>query len=70
MIDIETLGLEPGSVILSIGAVAFGMDRKPDMPMKEFYVELDTKQPQRVVDLDTVKWWMDQPNKPPMDCLC
>ncbi len=67
MIDIETLGLEPGSVILSIGAVAFGMDRKPDMPMKEFYVELDTKQPQRVVDLDTVKWWMDQPNKPPMD---
>jgi len=67
MIDIETLGLEPQSIILSIGAVAFGMDRQPGMPMQEFYVELSVNhQGPRIVNLDTVKWWMEQSTKPPL----
>lgn len=68
MIDIETLGLEPSAVILSIGAVAFGMDHKPDTPMQEFYVEVSMgNQGGRIINTDTIKWWMSQSIKPPMN---
>lgn len=61
MIDIETLGTAPGSVILSIGAVAF--DAETGEFGDEFYVAID---PQSAVsagltmDVSTLKWWMDQ----------
>jgi len=60
MIDIETLGLEPACVILSIGAVTDTGE--------EFYIEISpNSQGDRLVNLDTVKWWMSQPIKPPME---
>jgi len=59
MIDIETLGLEPGSVILSIGAVAFNLDGIHD----ELHISVDRESCERVgmeVDENTVEWWEDQ----------
>lgn len=61
MIDIETLGTAPGSVILSIGAVAF--DAESGEFGEEFYAAID---PQSAVaagltmDVSTLKWWMEQ----------
>lgn len=61
MIDIETLGTAPGSVILSIGAIEF--DAETGDMGNEFYVSID---PQNCVengmtmDVSTIKWWMDQ----------
>lgn len=61
MIDIETLGTAPGSVILSIGAVAF--DAVTGEFGEEFYAAID---PQSAVsagltmDVSTLKWWMTQ----------
>lgn len=61
MIDIETLGTAPGSVILSIGAVAF--DAETGEFGEEFYAAID---PQSAVasgltiDVSTVLWWMEQ----------
>lgn len=61
MIDIETLGTAPGSVILSIGAVAF--DAETGEFGGEFYVEIDPQDAARVgltIDVSTVKWWTEQ----------
>jgi len=55
MIDIETLGLEPGAALLSIGAVKFGADGLGD----EFYREIDVRSCQRAgltVDIETLDW--------------
>jgi len=63
MVDIETLGINPDSVILSIGACAV------EAPTEvQFYQEISIhNQCGRYADLDSVKWWMNQPIKPPMD---
>lgn len=59
MLDIETLGSKPGSVITSIGAVKFGDGVITD----RFYRRID---PQSCVDVglkmdvSTVLWWMKQ----------
>lgn len=63
MIDIETLGLIPESVILSIGAVCFIPSQTQVEEM--FYVECDVRQP-RVIDTDTVKWWHKQSTPMPI----
>lgn len=66
MIDVETLGTRPGSVVLSIGAVMFG----PEGLGNEFYVELrydDLLAHGFKQDADTLKWWFNQPNKPPIN---
>ena len=61
MIEIETLGTAPGSVILSVGAVTF--DAETGEFGEEFYAAVE---PQSAVDLgltidvSTLKWWMDQ----------
>lgn len=57
MFDLETLGLKTNSVVLSIGAVAFG----PKGLGQEFYVEIDPDQPNRSLDINTIKWWTQQP---------
>ena len=59
MVDIETLGLQPSSVILSIGAVVFDISNKEIAP-KDFYVELNSDQPGRTCDKSTIEWWMKQ----------
>ena len=57
MLDLETLGTRPGSVIVSIGAVAFDLDGLHD----EFAIGIDIADAQReglTICGDTVRWWM------------
>jgi len=59
MVDIETLGTKPGSVILSIGAVKFDKDGLGE----EFGVSVDLESCQDAgltIDADTLEWWLDQ----------
>lgn len=59
MVDIETLGLTPGSSILSIGAVRFGTDALTD----GFYREINLQSCEKAgleIDDDTLEWWLDQ----------
>lgn len=59
MIDIETLGTQPGCVIVSIGAVHFderGLER-------DFYMSVDIESCQEAgltIDANTLSWWLDQ----------
>ncbi|POO54357.1 hypothetical protein CPJ18_02345 [Agrobacterium rosae] len=60
MIDIETLGTAPGSVILSVGAVTFNAETGEFG--EGFYAAVE---PQSAVDMgltidvSTLKWWME-----------
>lgn len=59
MVDIETLGLTPGSVILSIGAVLFDETGIGD----DFHIFIDIKDSVEnglAIDPDTLKWWLRQ----------
>lgn len=59
MLDLETLGTTPGSVILSIGAVKFGGGEILD----EFYGMVEPKSCVAIgmtIDIGTVQWWMEQ----------
>ena len=59
MLDIETLGLDIGSAILSIGAVRFDEDGLGDT----FYREVSLKDCQKnglKIDAGTLEWWMEQ----------
>ncbi len=61
MIDIETLGTAPGSVILSIGAINF--DAETGDFGDEFYAAIDPDSGIHLgmgIDASTVKWWMQQ----------
>ena len=62
-VDIETLGLDEDAVILSIGAVGFGITGL----YEEFYVEIDPDQSKRTVTPSIVKWWMQQPIPAPIN---
>lgn len=59
MLDIETLGLDIGAAIVSIGAVEFTHDR-----LKEEFsasVALDSCQDAGLsIDADTLEWWLEQ----------
>lgn len=59
MIDLETLGNKPGSVIVQIGAVTFN---KAGIE-KEFVANVSydyTSWNRYKTDLSTIKWWMEQ----------
>jgi len=59
MVDIETLGIEPGAAILSIGAVEFDADGYGE----EFYDEISIQSCQAAglsIDAETLAWWLDQ----------
>ncbi len=59
MFDLETLGTEPGCIVLSIGAVAF--DQKG--LYEEFEVHIDPIDAERhglVAQASTVMWWLEQ----------
>lgn len=61
MIDLETMGTAPGSVIASLGAVAF--DPVAGKMGGHFYAVLDLTPQQRAgltIDGETVKWWLRQ----------
>jgi exodeoxyribonuclease VIII len=64
MIDLETLGTDSNSVILSISAVEF--DLATGETGSEFEAGLDVQQQYKiksVIDSDTVAWWFSQDNK-------
>jgi len=59
MVDLETLGTKPGSVIISIGAVRFDEDGVRD----EYYSRVDPDSCVDVglkIDPSTVMWWLQQ----------
>lgn len=61
MVDIETLGTEPGAAIVSIGAIPFDEDgiRADD----GFYEEIDLVSCESwglSIDADTLQWWLGQ----------
>lgn len=59
MVDLETLGLNPGAAIISIGAVRFG----PDGLGEEFYRSVDLESCEEAglsIDAGTLEWWLDQ----------
>lgn len=59
MVDIETLGLDVGSAILSIGAVRFAPGRVRDTA--EWSISLASCQEHGLtIDADTLGWWLDQ----------
>ncbi|MGJ1499919.1 3'-5' exonuclease, partial [Sphingobacterium spiritivorum] len=61
MIDIETLGTKPYSVILSIGAIEF--DINTGEIKDTFYRVINTRTSHEaglLTDLDTIKWWLLQ----------
>jgi len=59
MIDIETLGLEPGSAIISIGAVEFGPGKIGETFYREISIESCTDHGLGI-DGNTLEWWLDQ----------
>lgn len=62
MVDIETLGVRPGSVVLSIGAVVF--DPKSGELGAEFYQNIDAASCDSLGltrDPSTLEWWRNQP---------
>ncbi len=66
-LDLETLGTAPGSVILSIGAVAFNIDDPTHRMLPEslprFDIAIDVASATQAgftIDPDTVMWWLRQ----------
>lgn len=61
MLDIETLGTGSNSLVLSIGAVEFGLG---GIAFRQFSVNLPVLEqiinPIVEVDMDTIKWWKSQ----------
>lgn len=60
MIDIETMGVNPNSVIMTIAAQVFD-PLSNGWPEKHFYARVSPEsQPNRVIDETTVEWWAQQ----------
>lgn len=63
MLDIETLGTDPGATICSVGAVAFdetGLGA-------EFHESISLQSCEQLgleIDADTLEWWLDQDAEP------
>ena len=60
MLDLETLGTRPGSIITSIGATKFDENGPYGKP---FYERIDMQScvdAGLLIDVDTVKWWLKQ----------
>lgn len=62
MIDLETMGTNPDSAIVSIGAVIFDprTNKVGIKPNTQFYRELDWEAQERAVCPDTKLWWSKQ----------
>lgn len=61
MLDLETLGLNVGSMILSIGAVKF--DPVASKLGDEFHMRIAMEDSQRYgfgMDVSTIRWWLQQ----------
>jgi hypothetical protein len=65
MVDLETLGQTPGSLLFAIGAVRFDGPGCTDDPQEWdfFYRRIDPRSCERLglkADIDTVLWWLKQ----------
>lgn len=63
MIDLETIGTDPGSIILSIGAVAFDPYKEEINLIKSFYSTIDIESSKKAgfdFDTSTLIWWMNR----------
>lgn len=62
MVDIETLGKKPNSVITSIGAVRFSFLKGKTYDHFKVNIDpADSKKHGLVTDKDTIDWWKSQP---------
>jgi hypothetical protein len=62
MLDLETLGTGPGSVIVAIGAVEFSLGAEGEV-LRTFYERVDARSCTDLglkMDAETVLWWMKQ----------
>lgn len=69
MLDLETLGTQPGCVVLSIGAVEFDLKGITG----SFHAHIDVKSSHKAgltVDPSTVMWWLDQSKEAQNALLC
>lgn len=65
-IDIETLGINPGSVVLSIGAVAFDRSKDVIATSESLHLALNVKEQVDAglkIDPDTLSWWINDKAK-------
>lgn len=63
MIDLETLGVKPGSVLLSIGAYRFNLNAGTIDMDRPFYRKINAADQQRrgmTINGETVAWWLTQ----------
>lgn len=63
MLDLETLGTKPNSVIVSIGACVFSVAHGPGTDFARFYIRVDIQSCVDAgldVDPQTVLWWLKQ----------
>jgi hypothetical protein len=64
MIDLETLGNTPTSVIASIGVVKFDLKKDVDLSTAEVYTEVVNREScikqGLTMDVSTVEWWVKQ----------
>jgi hypothetical protein len=67
MIDIETLGLSPNSVILTIAAVRF--NRQTGEVTGGTHLRVNPNQSDRRIDEASLRWWFTQPSKSIADVL-
>ena len=61
MIDMETLGVRPDAVMLSLGAVFFNPNNGESGP--EFYANVDPRSCQKLgmsISVSTIDWWVQQ----------
>lgn len=62
MIDVETLGTRPGTVVTQIGVVAFDIDMRGNLDQG---IEIGLNPQEQIdlgfkVDWSTIRWWMEQ----------
>ncbi len=62
MVDLETLGNGPRSVITQIGACYFNMDGEVGAKFEANINIQSALDVGLIIDGDTIKWWFDQPN--------
>lgn len=61
MIDIETLSIDPGGIILSVAAVEFTRSEIKEQFERSISIESCQQYGLGDFDPDTLEWWLDQP---------
>ena len=66
MIDLETLGVNPDSVVMTLGAIKFNPFSN-DEPHTPLYMRCDIEEQSealgRTIDNSTMEWWGKQPKE-------